>query len=150
MQKFCSLTYRLDAKILHSHFKLNSLQNQHQKMDHAEILHFNLEIQMQKFCIAIFPLNSLKNQQQIDNAEILHFYFDTCKIWMQKFCRAIFPLNSLKDQQQMDNAEILHFNFEKYKISMQKFCRASFGQIHYKNNITKLVSKCAGGKTKSY
>ena len=60
---------------------------------------------MQKFCIAIFPLNSLKNQQQIDNAEILHFYFDTCKIWMQKFCRAIFPPNSLKDQQQMDNAK---------------------------------------------
>ena len=45
----------------------------------------------------------------------------------------------------MDNAEILHFNFEKYKIWMQKFCRASFCQIHYKNNITKLVSKCAGG-----
>ena len=139
MQKFCIAT-----------FPLNSLQNQQQKMDHAEILHFNLEIQMQKFCIAIFPLNSLKNQQQIDNAEILHFYFDTCKIWMQKFCRAIFPLNSLNNQQQMDNAEILHFNFEKYKSSMQKFCRASFGQIHYKNNITTLVSKCAGGKTKSY
>ena len=45
----------------------------------------------------------------------------------------------------MDNAEILHFNFEKYKIWMQKFCRASFCEIHYKNNITKLVSKCAGG-----
>ena len=30
---------------------------------------------MQKFCITIFPLNSLKNQQQIDNAEILHFNF---------------------------------------------------------------------------
>ena len=38
----------------------------------------------------------------------------------------------------------MHFNFEKYKIWMQKFCRASFHQIHYKNNITKLVSKCAG------
>ena len=71
---------------------------------------------MQKFCIAIFPLNSLKNPQQIDNAEILHFYFDTCKIRMQKFCRAIFPLNSLKDQQQMDNAVILHFKFDSYKI----------------------------------
>ena len=29
---------------------------------------------MQKFCIAIFPLNSLQNQQQkMDHAEILHF-----------------------------------------------------------------------------
>ena len=64
---------------------------------------------------------------------------------MQKFCIAIFPLNSLKNQQQIDNAEILHFNFDTYKIWMQKFCRASFRQIHYKNNITKLVSKCAGG-----
>ena len=100
---------------------------------------------MQKFCIAIFPLNSLKNQQQIDNAEILHFNFDTYKIWMQKFCRAIFPLNSLKNQQQIDNAEILHFNFDTYKIWMQKFCSASFRQIHFKNNITKLVSKCAWG-----
>ena len=45
----------------------------------------------------------------------------------------------------MDNAEILHFSFEKYKIWMQKYCRVSFCQIHYKNNITKLVSKCAGG-----
>ena len=45
----------------------------------------------------------------------------------------------------MDNAEILHFSFEKYKIWMQKYCRASFCQIHYKKNITKLVSKCAGG-----
>ena len=85
---------------------------------------------MQKFCIAIFLPNSLKNQQQIDNAEILHFNFDTCKIWVQNFCRAIFPLNSLKNQQQMDNAEILHFNFDTYKIWMQKFCRASFSQIH--------------------
>ena len=81
----------------------------------------------------------------MDNEEIQHFKFDSCKIWMQKFCRAIFPLNSLKNQQQIDNAEILHFNFEKYKIWMQKFCRASFCQIHYKNNINKLVSKCAGG-----
>ena len=71
---------------------------------------------MQKFCIALFPLNSLQNQQQIDNAEILHFNFDTCKIWMQKFCRAIFPVNSFKNQQQMDNGEILHFNFDTYKI----------------------------------
>ena len=100
---------------------------------------------MQKFCIAIFPLNSLKNQQQMDNEEIQHFKSDSYKIWMQKFCRAIFPLNSLKNQQEIDNAEILHFNFKKYKIWMQKFCRASFCQIHYKNNITKLVSKCAGG-----
>ena len=102
---------------------------------------------MQKSCIAIyiFPLHSLKNQQQIDNAEILHFNFDTYKIWMQKFCRAIFLLNSFKNQQQMDNAEILHFNFDTYKIWMQKFCRPSFRRIHYKNNITKLVSKCAGG-----
>ena len=45
----------------------------------------------------------------------------------------------------MDNAEILHFDFKKYKIWMQKFCRASFRQIHYENNITKLVSKCAAG-----
>ena len=81
----------------------------------------------------------------MENAEILHFKFDSYKIWTQKFCRAIFPLNSLNNQQQMDNAEILHFNFEKYKIWMQKFCRASFCEIHYKNNITKLVSKCAGG-----
>ena len=80
----------------------------------------------------------------MDNAEILHFNFDRYKIWMQKFCKAIFPLNSLKNQQQIDNAEILHFNFEKYKTWMQKFGRASFHQIHYKNNITKLVSKCAG------
>ena len=58
-------------------------------MDNAEILHFNFEkykIWMQKFCRAIFPLNSLKNQQQRDNAEILHFNFETYKIWMQKFC----------------------------------------------------------------
>ena len=49
---------------------------------------------MQKFCIAIFPLNSLQNQQQkMDHAEILHFNFE---IWMQKFGIAIFPLNSLK------------------------------------------------------
>ena len=81
----------------------------------------------------------------MDNAEILHFNFDTYKIWMQKFCRAIFPLNSLKNQQQIDNAEILHFNFDTYKIWMQKFCSASFRQIHFKNNITKLVSKCAWG-----
>ena len=58
----------------------------------------------------------------MDNAEILHFNFDTYKIWMQKFCRAIFPLNSLTNQQQIDNAEILHFNFDTYKIWMQKFC----------------------------
>ena len=64
---------------------------------------------------------------------------------MQKFCIAIFPQNLLKNQQQIDNAEILHFNFEKYKVWMQKFCRASFRQIHFKNNITKLVSKCGGG-----
>ena len=67
-------------------------------------------IWMQKFCRAIFLLNSLKHQEQMDNAEILHFKFDSYKIWMQKFCRAIFPLNSLKNQQQIDNAEILHFN----------------------------------------
>ena len=98
---------------------------------------------MQKFCIAIFPLNSLQNQQQkMDHAEILHFNLD---IQMQKFCRAIFPLNSLKNQQQIDNADILNFNFDTNKIWMQKFCRASFSQIHFKNNITKLVSKCAGG-----
>ena len=71
----------------------------------------------------------------MDKAEILHFNFDTYKIWMQKLCSAIFPLNSLKNQQQMDNAEILHLNFEKYKIWMLKFCRALFHQIHYKNNI---------------
>ena len=46
----------------------------------------------------------------MDNAEILHFKFDSYKIRMQKFCRAIFPLNSFKNQQQIDNAEILHFN----------------------------------------
>ena len=51
----------------------------------------------------------------MDNAEILHFKFDSYKIWMQKFCRAIFPLNSLKHKQQIDNAEILHFNFENTK-----------------------------------
>ena len=81
----------------------------------------------------------------MDSAEILHFSFATYKIWIQKFCRAIFPLNSLKNQQQMDNAEILLFNLDTYKIWMQKFCRASFRQIYYKNNITKLVSKCARG-----
>ena len=116
-------------------------------MDNEEIQHFKFDshkIWMQKFCRAISPLNSLKHQQQMDNAEILHFKFDSYKMWMQKFCRAIFPLNSLKNQQQIDNAEILHFNFEKYKTWMQKFGRASFHQIHYKNNITKLVSKCAG------
>ena len=26
----------------------------------------------------------------MDNAEILHFNFNTYKIWMQKFCRASF------------------------------------------------------------
>ena len=106
---------------------------------------------MQKFCIStltlaksgcknsaepFFLLNSLKHQQQLDNAEILHFKFDSYKIWMQKFCRPIFPLNSIKNQQQMDNAEILHFNFSTYKTWMQKFCRASFRQIHSKNNIS--------------
>ena len=44
----------------------------------------------------------------MDNAEILHFKFDSYKIWMQKFCRAIFQFY----QQQIDNAEILHFNFD--------------------------------------
>ena len=49
---------------------------------------------MQKFCIAIFLLNSLQSQQQkMGHAEILHFNLE---IYMQKFCRAIFPLNSLK------------------------------------------------------
>ena len=62
----------------------------------------------------------------MDNEEIQHFKFDSCKIWMQKFCEAIFPLNSLKNQQQIDNAEILHFNFDTCKIWMQKFCRAIF------------------------
>ena len=99
---------------------------------------------MQKFCIAIFPLNSLQNQQQkMDHSEILHFNLEIGQ--MQKFCMAIFQLNSLKNQQQTDNAEILHFNFDTYKIWVQKFCRASFRQNHYKNNITKLVSKCVGG-----
>ena len=80
-------------------------------------------------CRAIFPLNSLKNQQQMDNAEILHFNFDTYKILMQKFCRAILLLNSLKNQQQMDNAEILHFSFEKYKICMQSSAELYFAKI---------------------
>ena len=98
---------------------------------------------MEKFCIAIFPLNALQNQQKkMDHAKILHFNLE---IEMQKFCIAIFLLHSLKNQQQIDNAEILHLNFDTYNIWMQKFCRASFRQIHYKNNITKLVSKCAGG-----
>ena len=88
---------------------------------------------MQKFCRAIFPLNSLKNQQQIHNAEILHFNFETYKIWTQKFCKAIFPLNSLKNQQQMCDKEILHFKFETYKIWMQKFCRAIFPLNSLKN-----------------
>ena len=49
MQKFCISTWRLDAKaiaiaIAIAIFPLNSLQNQQQKMDHAEILHFNLDI----------------------------------------------------------------------------------------------------------
>ena len=52
---------------------------------------------MQKFCIAIFPLNSLQNQQQkMDHSEILHFNLE---IYIQKFCIAIFPLNSLQNQQ---------------------------------------------------
>jgi len=38
---------------------------------------------MQKFCRAIFPLNSLKNQQQMVNAEIQHFNLEPYKIWMQ-------------------------------------------------------------------
>ena len=62
----------------------------------------------------------------MDNAEILHFNFDSYKIWMQKFCSAFFPLNSLKNQQQIDSAEILHFKFDTYKIWMLKFCTASF------------------------
>ena len=52
-------------------------------MDKAEILHFNFDTYktwMQKFCSAIFPLNSLKNQQQKDNAEIPHFNFEKYKI----------------------------------------------------------------------
>ena len=53
-----------------------------------------------------------KNQQQMDNAAILHLNFDTYKIWMQKFCSAFLPLNSLKNEQQIDNAEILHFKFD--------------------------------------
>ena len=71
----------------------------------------------------------------MDNAEILHFNFDTYKILMQKFCRAIFLLNSLKNQQQMDNAEILHFNFEKYEICMQSSAELYFAKI-----ITKTAS----------
>ena len=64
-------------------------------MNDAEILHFNLETRYQNSAEPFFPLNSLKHQQQMDNAEILHFKFDSYKIWMQKFCKAIFPLNSL-------------------------------------------------------
>ena len=82
---------------------------------------------MQKFCTAIFQFY----QQQIDNAEILHFNFDTYKIWMQKFCSAFFPLNFFKNQQQIVNAEILHFKFDSYKIWMQKNAAEPFSrQIH--------------------
>ena len=44
MQKFCILTWRLDAKFCIAIFPLNSLQSEQQKTDHAEILHFNLEM----------------------------------------------------------------------------------------------------------
>ena len=98
---------------------------------------------MQKLCIAIFPLNSLQNQQQ-KNGSCRNSAFQLRNL-DAKILQSHFPLNSLKNQQQIDNAEILHFNFEKYKIWMQKFRRASFCQIHYKNNITNLASKCAGG-----
>ena len=81
----------------------------------------------------------------MDNAEILHFNFDTYKIWMQKFCRAIFPLNSLKNQQQIDNAEILHFNFDTCKIWMPKFCRASFRQFIMKTTSLNLSQNAREG-----
>ena len=123
MQKFCIAI-----------FLRNSLQNQQQKMNHVEILHFNFDtykIRMQKFCRAIFPPNSLKNQQQMDNAEILHFNFDTYKLSMQKFCRAIFPLNSLKNQQQIGNEEILHF--------INSGCKNS-AKLHFAKFIIKTTS----------
>ena len=44
VQKFCILAWRLDAKILHSHFPAKFITKSTTKMDHAEILHFNLEI----------------------------------------------------------------------------------------------------------
>ena len=37
MQKFCILTWRLDAKFCIAIFPLNSLQSEQQKTDHAEI-----------------------------------------------------------------------------------------------------------------
>ena len=98
MQKFCILTWRLDAKILHSHFPAKFITKSSTKNGSCRNSAFQLRNLDAKFCVAIFPLNSLQNQEQIDNAEILHFNFDTCKIWMQKFCRAIFPLISLKNQ----------------------------------------------------
>ena len=82
----------------------------------------------------------------MDCAEILHFNFETYKIWMQKFCRAIFPLNSLKNQQQMVNAEILHFNFDTYKIRMQKFCRAIF-PLRLRGISMRLTENYKFGKT---
>ena len=80
----------------------------------------------------------------MDNAEILHFKFDSYKIWMQKFCGAIFPLNSLKNQQQMDNAEILHFNFEKYKIWMHK----NSAELHFAkfDSVAKLCTPTLEGR----
>ena len=94
---------------------------------------------------AIFPLNSLKNQQQMDNAEILHFNFDTYKILMQKFCGAILLLNSLKNQQQMDNAEILHSTLRNTKSVCKVLQSYTLLKSLYKQHITKLVSKCARG-----
>ena len=91
MQKFCILTYRLDAKILHSHFPAKFITKSTTKNGSCRNSAFQLRnLDAKIFGIAIFPLNSLKNQQQIDNAEILHFYFDTCKIWMQSHFPAKF------------------------------------------------------------
>ena len=54
-------------------------------MDNEEIQHFKFDsykIWMQKLCRAIFLLNSLKNQQQIDNAEIYKKKFAKFKIYL--------------------------------------------------------------------
>ena len=96
MQKFCILTWRLDAKILRGYFPAKFITKSATKNGSCKNSAFQLRDLDEKFCIAICPLNSLQNQQQIDNAEILRFNFDTCKIRMQKFCRALFLLNSLK------------------------------------------------------
>ena len=96
MQKFCILTWRLDAKILRGYFPAKFITKSATKNGSCKNSAFQLRDLDEKFCIAICPLNSLQNQQQIDNAEILRFNFDTCKIWMQKILQSPFPAKFIK------------------------------------------------------